>query len=229
MKNHALVACLIGLAILAPPALAGLNTLSKGSLTTTNDGGLTGTESWATGTTIAWEVEATSGGAYRYTYTFTVQSKALSHIIFEVSKTFTANDFLGLILPDDAIWEGPKDFVPNSDPLKTNGGLPDVMRGVKVEGLAEDLEWTIQFDTMRMPMWGNFYAEDGQDGEGSEKNLVYAYNTDFLNVGGVNDRYAEMSPGDFIAVPDTYVPVPGAVLLGLLGLSAAGIRLRKSA
>ena len=34
----------------------------------------------------------------------------------------------------------------------------------------------------------------------------------------------------YIAVPDTaYVPVPGAVILGLLGLGAAGIKLRKFA
>jgi hypothetical protein len=58
-------------------------------------------------------------------------------------------------------------------------------------------------------MEGDFYTKGGPD--------TYAFNSGF----GILD-------GDNILVPNShYVPVPGAVLLGLLGLGAAGIKLRR--
>ena len=58
-------------------------------------------------------------------------------------------------------------------------------------------------------MEGDFYTKGGPD--------TYAYNSGFGTLDGAN-----------IPVPNShYVPVPGAVLLGLLGLGAAGIKLRR--
>jgi hypothetical protein len=70
--------------------------------------------------------------------------------------------------------------------------------------------YTIEFDSWRVPMKGSFFAKGGKDG--------FAYNT-YLSGGN-----------DYIVVPDSsYVPVPGAFLLGILGLGAAGMKLRKFA
>lgn len=97
------------------------------------------------------------------------------------------------------------------------------MYGIKFDTLMNSTFWTIEFDVTRSPMWGNIYAKDGKDG-GEQ---VYFYNTDFLSVGTILDRHALESPGAFIAVPNHFVPVPGAVLLGFLGLGYAGMRLRR--
>ena len=69
------------------------------------------------------------------------------------------------------------------------------------------------------PTWGDFYAKDGKDNHGTID--VYAYNTNF----GADNNSTLYK----VAVPDTktVVPVPGAVLLGRLGLSAAGRKLRR--
>ena len=92
--------------------------------------------------------------------------------------------------------------------------MPGEIKGIKFPGSGTQL--VLSFYSDRAPMWGSFYAKDGTDGS----NDVYAYNSGFSGVGS-----------DFIAVPDTTttVPVPGAVLLGMLGLAVAGSKLRKFA
>ena len=70
--------------------------------------------------------------------------------------------------------------------------------------------YTMEFDSWRVPMEGSFFAKGGTTG--------FAYNT-----------YLTGGP-DYIVVPNSeYVPVPGAVILGILGLGAAGMKLRKYA
>jgi hypothetical protein len=73
-------------------------------------------------------------------------------------------------------------------------------------------------------MWGDFYAVDGKKPakNGDPSVIPYAYNKGF----GID---AFIDDGQHIAVPDTVVPVPGAVLLGILGIGVAGIKLRKFA
>ena len=76
----------------------------------------------------------------------------------------------------------------------------------KFDDLGDALSYTLTLTTNRMPMDGNFYAKDGKN--------TYAHNTD----------------GFSIAVPNSAVPIPSAILLlgaGLIGL--VGFRRKKIA
>jgi len=213
------IAVLCGL--VAPPALADFsgNTRFAGSLQW--EDGLFATASWAdSATRIQWWVSENLDGTYHYKYQFNVDAKEFSHFIFEISDDFPKDgDFLNLITSDLSDPEVASYSVGGSNP-----GMPASMWGVKFDTDRDDTEWTIEFDVTRSPMWGNVYAKDGRDG-GTE---VYLYNQGFLGVGSI-DRYAEFAPGAYIAVPNHFVPVPGAVLLGMLGLGYAGMKLRKHA
>jgi hypothetical protein len=217
---------LLALAVLASPAMADLY---SGSLTG-GGGGLTATDGWdSSSTQITWDVSENADGTWHYSYTFEVPVKALSHIIFEVSDTFRMDDFVaGSLIGAGTFALGTYN---EAGPGKSNPDLPAPTYGLKFESFASGTAWTVEFDTMRTPMWGNFYAKDGADQVGTPpetKIEVYAFNADFPNVGDIN-RYAAEAPGYFIAIPDTRVPLPGAVLLGLLGLTAAGLKLRRYA
>ena len=178
-------------------------------------GDITATGGWNTsGTSFYWNVTY-KGGYYNYYYEFTVTEKGISHFIIEVSPEFK------LKWPD---YELLSHSGPTGTPVlynfyedgSSNPSLPDPgFWGIKYDDLSPDggndlYKFTLSLNSMRMPMDGHFYAKDGSDNSGSAKIDVYA----FSNVP--------------IAVPDTeYVPVPGAVLLGMIGMSIAGVKLRK--
>lgn len=213
--KYVMTVSLVGLAFLTAPAFADLY---SGQLTGAG-GGLTATGAWdSTGTSITWAISENANGSWHYLYTFDVEEKALSMIIFQVSDTFRMPDFVTGSLT------GPGDF--SLGTWFGWEGMPGSIRGLKFESFSDGTEWTVAFDTMRAPMWGNFYAKDGKEVTDAGKIRVYAYNSDF---GTLTDdqRYDNTFAGDFIAVPDTRVPIPAAVLLGLLGLGAAGLKLRK--
>jgi hypothetical protein len=221
--------CLIGVAFLASPVFADLY-LYNDSLKW-SEGGLYATGTWASTTTeIAWTVEESTvdPALWHYEYTFTVPVKALSHIVIEVSETFKSDDFVNLVTeglngPYLLLWKAG---------TSGNEYLPVDLYGLKFEGFdSAATSWTIAFDTRRAPMWGNFYAKDGAIKDWTTNpptNVpIYAYNTDIRMNPDDFDRYAEYTDTFHMAVPDTRVPVPAAVLLGMLGLGAAGLKLRR--
>ena len=202
--------------------------LSSGSIS--YGSGLEASGEWKnSATSLSWTT-ALNGSLWHYEYKFTVPSlapvKALSHIIIEVSDAFTSQDVLNYDPGDLAVLLG--SYGPD-DPGRSNIGMPGVIdNGLKFENFADDeglAMWSWSFDSPRQPVWGDFFAIDGDKNEHIE-DIPFAYNSGFL---APDPIYFE-GDGRHIAVPDTaVVPLPTSFLLGMLGLSVAGVKLRKYA
>jgi len=172
---------------------------------------------WGSGTELSYTVtrpeDATAPLHYYYEFTASA-SPDLSHFILEVSEAVIGglagfDPYNPIDFSDGPTVAEPPDLF---EPAAGNPGFPagKSLWGIKFE---DDMPlWIIEFDSYRLPMEGSFYAKAGT--------TSYAYNSGL--------EFPET--GAFILVPDTkYVPVPGAVLLGILGLGAVGLRLRKYA
>lgn len=178
-----------------------------GSIDSDPGDGMIAAAGWSGGNAdLAWSVVG-SGNVWTYDYRWYTESKALSHIVFSVSKTFTqANIFPGTTGGWDLGWFGDQG---NSDP-----GIPGPIYGIKFSG--NDTDEYFRIVTDRAPMWSDFYAKDGKDGN----DWVYAYNASF---GSDPLAYtAGPDPYGYIPVPDTItssVPEPGTFALFGLGIT----------
>lgn len=178
-----------------------------GSIESDPGDGMIATAGWSDGDAeLSWSVSE-SGGIWTYDYQWSTERKALSHIIFGVSETFTqANILAGTTARWSLGWFG--------DEGNSNPGIPDLIYGLKFGGSDTDEDFRIVTD--RAPMWGDFYAKDGRDG-GAD---VYAYNAAF---GSDPIAYtAGSSPYGYALVPDTItssVPEPGTFMLFGLGIT----------
>ena len=174
---------------------------------------------WLTGdTTFAWTVTGNTNGTYTYDYRLTVPdaSKQISHLIFEVSPTFTSANILSVLA---GTLDGSQ---PDSYPKRSDAGMPSAMRGIKFSNGgagSTSYDWIVSFVSDRAPVWGDFYAVDGK---------TFGYKTAVWNAGFTapdTDPIAAAqsgSIGNHILVPDTQtstIPAPGALLLSSLGAS----------
>jgi hypothetical protein len=192
--------------------------LFSGSRTSPASSGLFATEDWDNGgITVAWNV--TLNGVkvinnvayqvYHYMYTLTTERKDISHAIIEVSANTTKDDFFNFVFNGTPV--GPKTFSP-SDPGNSNPGLPGEIFGIKFDDL-DGSSNVIEFDSIRAPTWGDFYAKDGT----SNGNDVFAYNAGFGT--DPNGNTTNFTP--WISTPDTKVtpiPEPSSVAIAGLGL-----------
>jgi len=175
------------------------------------DGGSTliGTNGWSDAV-LSWDVSF-DDNSWIYNYTFTAAQRAISHLILEVSGTFTTANIL-------AGTTGGYELGVFSS-ANGNPGIPGPIAGLKWDTGGESTTESITIVTDRAPMWGDFYAKDGVQA-GS---FTYAYNTQFGS-----DTLAPLSNGNaggWVMVPDTQssapVPEPGTMLLlgtGLMGI-----------
>jgi len=194
------------------------------------DGLISGGKTWSStgeGLTVMYEVSQNTNGTWHYEYSFTAESgkslkSQVSHFIISVSPTLTCSD----------VFNFTGDFRSNEiGTWSSNSSNPNFPDDQSMFGMKIDLggqQTSVSFDSVRAPMWGDFYAKGG----GNPKN--YAYNTDF----GVQtlDLYDYVNgPVDMqgnglskILVPDTYAnPIPEPATMAFLGLGFGCLMLRK--
>ncbi len=129
------------------------------------DGIINGTGNWVAPdhtTTLSWVVsfDSSISNLVHYKYILTHSKGETSHLIFEVSPDFTVLDILN---PSgdfniNEVTIGTFDGNGNSNP-----GIPESIFGVKFP-CAFGLTTRVEFDSTRLPVWGDFYAKDGQAG-----------------------------------------------------------------
>jgi hypothetical protein len=208
--------CLLALVSVSVQAPCGL----VGSLASPKDKGLvTGGETWlpgGEGLKVSWIVSENADHTWHYQYTFTNRKgdplkMDVSHFIISVSDNLTMADVFN--------FEG--DFETASlGQYKASPSNPEFPAGQTLYGLKINMggeQVMVSFDSVRIPMWGDFYSKGG----GKPKN--YAYNTDFgVVVANLHDYMG--TPVDAsgnalfkILVPDT---IPEPATLAILGLGS---------
>jgi hypothetical protein len=201
--------------------------------------------------TMAWVVSneepAPPGYPWKYTYTFSHNGNkaSLSHIIIEVSGSFTEDDITG---GGGQASMDPVDGLEIHKSGPGNPGMPENVYGIKFNPASDDLSsvsW--HFFSNRAPVWGDFLAKDG----GSPTNVAFNHHNDglgtelgFLDPDGVNDVLDDPDPTvgpsdgsvdyhilrpDSVDVPDKPTPDPSGLTLAVLSaLTLAARRRRRS-
>jgi hypothetical protein len=105
----------------------------------------------------------------------------------------------------------------------SNPGMPGPMWGLKIDSRpagSTELSWAVAFTTTHSPVWGDFYAKDGNSGP------VICWNTGFLAT-DPTDPAANGSINNHILRPNgpTHKTPDGGLTVGLLGMALAGIGL----
>jgi hypothetical protein len=187
------------------PAFAGI---IEGFVDSSDGGGMIATQEWDDdGATLFYSVQK-SNADWKYSYSWRGLDKDLSHIIFQVSDTFTADNILegttgGYELSEFGDTQG------NSNP-----GIPDALYGIKFDMSTDATDALVTIVSNRAPMWGSFYAKSGNSGGSS----VYAYNSNF---GGTSVAPISGTADGLVLVPDTRttIPLPATMILLLVGLA----------
>ncbi|MCI0627945.1 MAG: PEP-CTERM sorting domain-containing protein [Acidobacteria bacterium] len=201
---------------LIPADVTGIRTYTDGS------SGLDGTGNWAfsqsPNMSISWNIIENSG-VFSYSYTFSHATGATSHFILQVTEGKTLSDFWGFS-------GGTASIGTFSSASPSNPNMPNPFFGIKFDGTTGTTT-TISFQTYIAPVWGSFYAKNGNAGG-------HGVNSGW-NVGLETSSRPDGSVVDFtnwIATPDgegRQVPEPGTLVLlgsGLVGM--AGLARRTS-
>lgn len=211
---------LIGFGALSTAEALPVN-VGSGSLSVL-DGEIYATNQWNDGNfSIDYDVTL-DGTLFTYNYRLYVPSKDLSHWLLQVSESFTSDNLIAASGDTGVDPSGNPTTFDASGPGNSNPGLPTNLFGYKWDETTGTGYLDFQLVTDRAPMWGSFYAKDGNSGGPGGGTAVYAYNT------GLNPQLDSQA---YLLVPDTensVVPEPASAALLLVGLVAAGIKRRMS-
>jgi len=178
----------------------------------TADGGLSGTGVWmqGNGSSLSWNITQ-EGTVWHYEYNLIVPEKNISHMIIEVSDNFTREDIL------NSSWDSIE--IGNFSSSNGNPGMPGSIYGIKFAETS-GVNLIVQFDSYRMPVWGDFYSKDGQ----STGTWNALWNSGFTDTDPLISAH-NGSESNHLLVPDT-IPEPATVCI--LGLGALSLLKRKS-
>jgi hypothetical protein len=203
-----------------------------GTLSTPDNEGLIAVGDWQDvngGLTISWIISQNTDGTWHYQYTFSdgdgdVLSKRVSHFIISVSDNLTYAD----------VYNFSSDVAKVTiDDFEEANGNPGFPAGQSLYGLKMDMtgnQVVAEFDSVRMPMWGDVYLKDGKNGSGGGIKFNSAYNADFgVVVDNLHDYMGTPVDADGktlykILVPDT-IPEPATMVI--LGLGGAAMLLNR--
>ncbi len=219
--------CIMLMLILAVSASAqDFNYSGSIDLNGNEDGYLQGTGSWNdTGpTSLSWNVtwDGNVSSLVHYSYTFSVNQHDISHFTLELSNNFTSDDITNVTINGSA---GTWDINTYTGGVAPHNTMPGNLYGIKFD-TNQVTTATIEFDSTRMPEWGDFYARCGfrQEHQNGTSDWNAAWNAGFVSgetAGAGNDPGVAASSGSYanhILVPDTVVvPEPISSSLFLIG------------
>lgn len=172
---------------------------------------------------ISWIVSREEGASYwRYKYILNVgATPGISHLIIETSDDLNSDDILNASTSFEI-----GTFEPSTG--NSNPYMPDEMYGIKFDG--NSTEFTVSFDSLRCPIWGDFYAKGGSF-KGNGGNAGAVWNAGFT-VSDTDPSPLLYPPSSeyidsHILVPDTefdvpHTPIPAAIVLGGIGVGLFG-------
>lgn len=185
------------------------------------DGFLTGTGDWRnTGPTdLSWTVsyDPNVSPYVHYQYIFSVAHHDISHLSLELSNGFTSSDITNVTINGSSSSNySIGTFTGGNPPYNT---MPGDMYGIKFNLPSSTLTATVEFDSTRMPEWGDFYARCGVQvqhelpkTDPNWKQWNSAWNVGFATgetAGAGNDPISAASSGslsDHLLVPNTSIP-----------------------